>query len=65
MKYKIKTKKGNETTLEAGTMIQMTEAARQFCQSKGEGWPGSVVVWEQVTEQPLEPKRGKKYDYEK
>lgn len=46
-------------------MIQMTEAARQFCQSKGEGWPGSVVVWEQVIEQPFEPKRGKRYENDK
>ena len=65
MKYKIKTKKGNEATLEAGTMIQMTEAARQFCQGIGEGWPGSVVVWEQVIEQPLKPKRGKRDEIDK
>jgi hypothetical protein len=65
MKYKIKTKKGNEATLEAKTMIQMTEAARQFCHSKGEGWPGSVVLWEHVIDVPIEPKRGKKYEYDK
>lgn len=65
LKYKIETKKGSKATLEADTMGQMTEAARQFCHEKGEGWPGSVVVWEQVFDEHIEPKRGKKYDYDK
>ena len=58
MRYKIKTKKGNESVLEAQTQIEITEAARRFCKSKGEGWPGCVVVWERVEE--TEPKKGGK-----
>jgi len=65
LKYKIETKKGNKATLEAKTMIRLNEKARQFCQSKNEGWPACVIVWEQVIEQPIEPKRGKKYELDK
>ena len=60
MKYKIKTKKGNEGILEANTQVLVMEQARQFCQSHGEGWPGAVEIWERLEEEPKQKSGGKK-----